>query len=89
MTGRAYDVAKTYKQGDIVTNGGFVYMANQDQITGAFDAAKWGKKAATTIAAIPCPANSVISTGRWHNSISVAGFIVDDESSIEYTNTRD
>lgn len=89
MTGRAYSSANQYQQGDIVVDGGNVYQCNADQVTGTFDASKWILKAPATIAAIPCPANSVVSTGRWHNSISVAGFLVDDDSSIEYTRTRD
>ena len=89
MLGRAYSTSNQYQQGDIVTNGGFVYLAMQDQITGTFDASKWKQVAADTIAAIPCPANSVISTGRWHNAISVAGFLIDDDSAIEYTRIRD
>lgn len=89
MAGRDYDVARTYQQGDIAVNGGNVYLAMQDKITGTFDASKWRLVAPATISAIPCNANSVVSTGRWHNSISVAGFLVDDDSSIEYTNIRD
>lgn len=89
LTGKAYDGAKTYQKGDIVSNGGSVYLANEDKITGTFDASKWIKKAPDTISAIPCPNPSVVSTGRWHNSISVAGFLIDDDSSIEYTRIRD
>ncbi len=89
MTGRAYNSANQYQQGDIATNGGFVYLCMQDQVTGAFDASKWTAKAPDTITAIPCNANSVVSTGRWHNSISVAGFLIDDESHIGYNRIRD
>lgn len=89
MLGRAYDSSKTYKQGDIVVDSGNVYLANQDDITGAFDATKWILKAPATISAITCPANSVVSTGRWHNAISVNGWLVDDESEIKYTSIRD
>ncbi|HBI01515.1 MAG TPA: hypothetical protein DDY18_07810 [Flavobacterium sp.] len=89
MLGKAYDSARTYQQGDVVTQGGFVYLAMQDAITGTFDSAKWKNVAPDVIAAIPCPANSVVSTGRWHNAISVAGFLIDDDSSIEYTRIRD
>lgn len=89
MAGKNYDPAKTYKQGDVAVSGGNVYMASQDNITGTFDASKWVLKAPATISAIPCPANSVVSTGRWHNSISVAGFLVDDESEIKLSGIRD
>ena len=89
MTGRDYDPAKTYQQGDIAVNSSVVYLCQQDQVTGAFDASKWTAKAASTIAAIPCANPSVVSTGRWHNSISVAGFLIDDESNISYARIRD
>lgn len=89
MAGRAYDPTASYQQGDIATNGGLVYLCQQDQVTGAFDATKWTSKAPDTISAIPCNANSVVSTGRWHNSISVAGFLIDDESHISYARIRD
>jgi hypothetical protein len=89
MTGRDYDTAKVYQQGDIAVNGGVVYLCQQDQVTGTFDATKWSAKAASTISAIPCANPSVVSTGRWHNSISVAGFLIDDESSIGYNRIRD
>jgi hypothetical protein len=89
MTGRDYDSSKTYMKGDVVANGTSVYIANEDNITGAFDASLWIKKADKTISAIPCVNPSVVSTGRWHNSISVAGFLVDDDSAIEYTRIRD
>lgn len=36
-----YDAAKTYKQNDLVTLGGKLYMANTDTTAGAFDPTKW------------------------------------------------
>ena len=89
MTGRTYDTTKVYQQGDIAVNGSTVYLCSQDRVTGTFDASKWVAKAASTIASIPCANPSVVSTGRWHNSISVAGFLIDDDSAIEYTRIRD
>jgi hypothetical protein len=89
MAGKDYSSSNTYQRGDIAVSGGRVYMANEDRITGTFDASKWIDKAPAVITAIPCPANSVVSTGRWHNSISVAGFLVDDDSEIKLSGIRD
>ena len=89
MVGRVYDSAKTYMQGDIVSETASIYMAYEDNITGAFDASKWRKVAAKTIAGIPSAVGAIVSTGRWHNAITVAGWLVDDESTIEFTRTRD
>lgn len=89
MVGRAYDPAKTYQQGDVVSETADVYMAMQDNITGTFDASKWRKVAPKTITGIPCSNPSVVSTGRWHNAVTVAGWLVDDDSTIEYTRIRD
>jgi len=73
-----------------VTNGGSVYLATRDNITGTFDATDgWRKVADSTVAGIPAVVGDVVSTGRWHNSISVAGFLVDDESEIQYSRIRD
>lgn len=89
MVGRAYNPANTYQQGDIVTNTTYVYMAQADGITGAFDASNWRKVADKTITGIHSSVGAVVSTGRWHNAITVAGFLCDDESTIEYTRIRD
>jgi hypothetical protein len=89
MAGKAYSSSNQYQKGDIVVDSGNVYMANEDKITGTFDATKWILKAPATITGIPCSANSVVSTGRWHNSISVAGFLVDDDSEIKLSGIRD
>ena len=84
-TGKAYDIAyEHYRRGEIVTNGGLVYIANEDFqsgiAAGAFNAEKWAKVAAVTIAGIPNAAGDVVCVGKYHNSISVAGFVVDDET---------
>lgn len=82
--GKAYDSGyEHYRAGSIVTNGGFVYVANQDFqsgiAAGAFDADKWTKVAPDTITGIPNAAGDVVCTGRYHNAISVAGFLVEDD----------
>src|SRR5689334_3528779 len=40
MTGRDYNSANVYQQGDIAVNGGVVYLCQQDKVTGTFDASK-------------------------------------------------
>jgi len=79
--GKAHDPAKTYRRGDVVTEAGDVYVANQD-ITNAhaFAAGEWTKVAPATIAGIPNAAGDVVCTGKYHNAISVAGFLCEDET---------
>lgn len=89
MVGRVYDSAQTYQKGDVVTSGSFVYLAQEDKITGAFDATKWRKVADKLITGITSTAGNVVSTGRWHNAVTVAGWLIDDDSTIEYTRIRD
>lgn len=86
---KAYDAGETYQLGDIVTNGGNVYIATQDEITGAFDASKWRKVATKQVGPVTVAAGSIVCTGRWHNSVTGAGFLVDDESFIPHTRVRD
>ena len=87
--GRDYSATLKYQKGDVAVNSGSVYMANEDGITGTFDASKWILKAAAIISNVNAPTNSVVTTGRWHNSVSVAGFLVDDDSSIDYISIKD
>lgn len=89
LVGKAYNASQTYMRGDVVSETASVYLAMEDRITGAFDASKWKKVADKAIAGIACPNPSVVSTGRWHNAITVAGWLVDDDSEIEYTRIRD
>lgn len=86
--GRAYDPAKKYMFGDIAVNAGKVYISNADNVTGAFDAAKWIAKADAVVAGIVAAAGDVVSTGRWHNAISVAGHLVDDDTIISWASQR-
>jgi len=87
--GKAYVPANTYQIGDVVENGGFIYIADKDDITGAFDATQWRKVAPKTVGPIAITAGSVVTTGRWHNTVTVAGFLVDDESDIRHFRVRD
>lgn len=89
LLGRAYDTAATYQKGDVVSQGTDIYLCQADQVTGTFDAQYWQKVAPKQIASIPCTAGAVVTTGRWHNTVTVAGFLVDDDSDISYNRVRD
>ena len=83
--GKAYDPAYTnYKRGDLVTNSGNIYIATISFVSGVaagtFDATKWTKVAAKQIANIPVTGGAVVCVGKYHNAISVSGFVVDDTS---------
>jgi len=89
LIGRAYAVATIYQKGDVVSNGADIYMALQDGITGAFDATKWRRVAPKAVGPVAIAAGSVVCTGRWHNSVTEAGFLVDDDSDITHARSRD
>jgi hypothetical protein len=91
LVGRAYSATpnKPYQKGDIVTNTTFIYLAMQDGIKGTFDAAKWRKVITKTIGPVTITAGSVVSTGRWHNTVTANGFLVDDDSDISHQRVRD
>lgn len=89
LLGRVYDTSITYQKGDVVSQGTDIYLAQADQITGTFDPLKWQKVAPKQIASIPCLAGAVVTTGRWHNTVTVVGFLVDDESLIKHIRIRD
>lgn len=81
--GKDYSATATYRIADIVVQGGRVYQANQDiNHPGAFDAAKWTDVAPAVIAGIPVDGVATISVGKWHNSVNVGGFLVDDDTKI-------
>lgn len=90
LKGKAYDVSATYQVGDIVTRSTFVYLNSQPvEKPEAFDAVKWIKKASALIEDIPSISGDIVTTGRWHNSVSVVGFLIDDDSKIDHTRVRD
>jgi len=89
LVGKAFSAASAYGIGDIVVEAGFVYMANYDiKVPKAFDAADWRKVSTEVIAGIPNAAGDVVTTGRWHNAISVAGFEVEDDTEIPFISSR-
>lgn len=85
MVGRAFSAAISYRRGNVVTEAGKVYVCDISEGTvalGVFDSEQWTAVADAVIAGIPCEAGDIVSTGRFHNAISVAGFIVEDDSDI-------
>lgn len=84
-----YNTGIMYQKGDVVAQGGNIYLAQDDNITGTFDATKWQLVAPKQISSIPCTAGAVVTTGRWHNTVTVAGFLVDEDSAIKHIRIRD
>jgi hypothetical protein len=80
LINKAHNPATEYNIGDLVTNGGFVYSAQERNIKGTFDASKWRLEAIKSIGPIAITAGSVVCVGPFHNTVSVAGFLVDDDS---------
>ena len=89
LVDKAYSASSQYQKGDVVTESGNVYLAQQDNITGTFDASKWSRVAIKSIGPITITAGSVVCTGRWHNTVSANGFLVDDDSFIALNRVRD
>jgi len=79
--GRAFSGASSYRIGNIVTQGGNIYIANVDiQIGHAFTATEWILVASATISGIPVTGGSTVCVGKYHNAVSEAGFLVEDDS---------
>jgi hypothetical protein len=89
LVGRDFDAGTTYQKGDVVAEAGFIYMCREDNVSGAFDASNWIKKAPKTVGPVPIIAGSVVCTGRWHNTVTGVGFLVDDESDMRHYRVRD
>lgn len=89
LVGRVYDTSINYQKGDVVSQGTDIYLCMNDNVTGAFDASKWKRVAPKQIGPVTITAGSVVCTGRWHNTVTAAGFLVDDESDITHFRVRD
>lgn len=89
LVNKAYDTGKTYNRGDIVSETATIYMAQEDGITGTFDTTKWRAVAPKQVGPVAITAGSVVCTGRWHNTVTGAGFLVDDESDTMHFSVRD
>jgi hypothetical protein len=83
LLGKAYNPLKVYRKNEMVTQGGRVYIAEEDGITGTFDASKWNDVAPDIIGPITIQAGSVVCCGRFHNNVNAAGFLIDDDSEIK------
>lgn len=89
LVGRAYDTGTVYQKGDIVSQATDIYLCNQDSVTGTFDVSKWTKVAPKQVGPVTIAAGSVVCTGQWHNTVTVAGFLVADDSDFRHIRTRD
>jgi hypothetical protein len=79
---KAYSASAVYRRNSIVTQGGFVWIAEDDNLTGTFDASKWRNVAPATVGPVTVTAGSVVCLGRYHNNCNAAGFLVEDDSEI-------
>jgi len=81
--GKDHNPNSKYQIAQIVVEGGQVYVANKDiKNPKAFDVQDWTRVAPATIAGIPVDGASTICVGKWHNSINVSGFLVEDDTTI-------
>ena len=87
--GKDYVPANKYNFGDIAVSGGKVYLCNQDNTTGTFDPEKWRAVADAQVPGIPAAIGDVVATGRYHNAISVASLLVEEDSKIDWRSQRD
>lgn len=78
--GKAHSASSDYRLGDLVTQGGRVYYCTVAHKAQAFNADNWRNVAPATIASIPTTGGAVVCVGKYHNSINVAGFIIEDDS---------
>lgn len=82
LLGQDYDAGRVYNRGELVAQTGSIYRATETGITGTFDTTKWIKVADKVVGPIAIEAGSTVTTGRWHNTVTVQGWLVDDESRI-------
>jgi len=83
LLNKAHNPATVYRKNDLVTQGGNVYICQQNGVVGAFDVNLWIYAAPATVGSVTILAGSVVSNGRYHNNINAAGFLVDDNSEIK------
>lgn len=90
LLGKTYSASIAYQKGDVVTESGSIHMAMVDiPIPEAFDTTKWKKIRDKQVGPVTITAGSVVNTGRWHNSVTTAGFLVEDDSDAVQTRIRD
>jgi predicted transposase YbfD/YdcC len=78
--GKAHSSSASYRRGNLVVQAGRVYIASVDHDPKTFDAEDWVNVAPASITGIPVSGGAVVCTGKYHNSINVDGFLIDDES---------
>lgn len=79
LLNKAYSSSISYVKGELVTQGGFVYLCTNNT-TGTFDAQSWSQKSAKSIGPVTITAGAVVCCGEWHNTVSAIGFLCEDAS---------
>ena len=84
LLGKAHDPSKPYARNSIVTTGGNIYVAETDIVAKAFAVADGWKLITTkTVGPVTVVAGSVVCVGKYHNCVTAAGWLVDDDSEIK------
>lgn len=83
LLGKDHDPSRVYRQNQLAVSGGRVYISLEDNISGTFDATKWRDVAPSSIGPVTITAGAVVCTGRYHNNVGAAGWLVEDDSEIK------
>jgi hypothetical protein len=83
LLGKNYDANRIYRINQLAVESGRVYISTQDHVTGTFDATKWRDVAASSIGPVTIAAGAVVCSGRYHNNVGAAGWLVEDDSEIK------
>ena len=86
LLGKAHSASIPYAKNSIVTTGGNIYAAEQDIVAKAFDVNDgWRFLATKQVGPVTVAAGAVVCVGKYHNCVTAAGFLVDDDSEIKKT----
>jgi hypothetical protein len=83
LLGKDYDTNRVYRKYDRVVQSGRIWIAQEDNVTGTFDANMWADVAPSTVGPVTVVAGSVVCCGRYHNNVNAIGFLIDDDSEIK------
>lgn len=85
LLGKAHDPLKEYKRNTVVTEGGNIYVLEADSVPAkAFDINDgWRFLITKQVGPITILAGAVVCVGKYHNCVTAAGWLVDDDSEIK------
>jgi hypothetical protein len=83
LLGKNYDANRVYRQNQLTVSGGRVYIALEDYITGTFDVSRWRDVAPSVVGPVAINAGAVVCSGRYHNNVGAAGWLIEDDSEIK------